>query len=660
MADWALDLLDGIGVYLIVFSAVVGALAVGYAIYLGLLLAKAEDEGKRKQAKSRMVKTLAGLFIIVILATTLFNPMFYEAVLRGTTDRGERVTISGAPINANNRYEVAVGRTIALSVDYAWGLNFNEMDVHIIQPNAGGGNESVIRLLRPASIQTVQANNISHIAVAEIDTETGKVNVTGITVGDAQIRITLLRGIGTAQTFRFPLTVIPSAEWLAKYPYAIRFHANEGLFARQVDRTATETLFGLSGAHKLTYEELMNIKVGTSIHNDVSRISRTWHQRISWTSQAALALAYNATSTTSGGAEAVYNMSIGAIEADTRFARNTDADGIIIFDVHALWRDTRHPDFGFRGSPIIPPPPPVLTPPPPPPLPPYPGTGWELPNSSDGGRTWIFNDGSGTKFGETFEALYGDGSPIPLPPQPAPGQPGDWRGHHGGNDRDPSWYQPTAWEMVMFSRFLTTMAYPTWGVPVSTGIAEVVMRRVMSADWRGANAHPQNSIYDVIMGLHPTFEQDYALLRLYHGDYNTREILKASALVSAEAIRNVMGGGTAATVHPTTKKGAYHFYIRVGRYSLLPTFNGGLPLNSPIPDPINDPIPDPYWTDVVNLFTTTTWGSPFTAVVFFNSNTTGNHWLHDWHRGTPNIVAVANRDGTVTTRAGSGVIRVMF
>jgi len=57
--------------YLVVIFALVAAASVGYAIFLGLQLAKAEDEGKRKQAKKRIMSTLAGLFIVVILFTTL-------------------------------------------------------------------------------------------------------------------------------------------------------------------------------------------------------------------------------------------------------------------------------------------------------------------------------------------------------------------------------------------------------------------------------------------------------------------------------------------------------------------------------------------------------------------------------------------------------------
>ena len=68
--NWATELVWDLQIYLIVLFSVVGSAATAYAIFLGTLLAKAEDEGKRKEAKSRIFKTIAGLFIIVILASS--------------------------------------------------------------------------------------------------------------------------------------------------------------------------------------------------------------------------------------------------------------------------------------------------------------------------------------------------------------------------------------------------------------------------------------------------------------------------------------------------------------------------------------------------------------------------------------------------------------
>ena len=64
----------GLQTALVGIFAVVGALAAGYAIFLGIMLAKAADESQRQQAKKRITSTLAGLFIIVILFSTMIVP----------------------------------------------------------------------------------------------------------------------------------------------------------------------------------------------------------------------------------------------------------------------------------------------------------------------------------------------------------------------------------------------------------------------------------------------------------------------------------------------------------------------------------------------------------------------------------------------------------
>jgi len=89
--NWATKLVSEIQLYLIIGFALVGAVATIYAIYLGFLIAKAEDEGKRKEAKSRIFKTLVGIFIIVVLSTFFIgNPplIVSSGLLDGVTDRG--------------------------------------------------------------------------------------------------------------------------------------------------------------------------------------------------------------------------------------------------------------------------------------------------------------------------------------------------------------------------------------------------------------------------------------------------------------------------------------------------------------------------------------------------------------------------------------------
>jgi len=102
--------------------AVVGALATGYAIFLGINLAKATDESKRSEAKKRITSTLAGLFIIVILFSLMTVPgpvgpdgqrrTFLETVLVGTTDR----VVLNIPQTSFSISEVTGGRAAQLRV----------------------------------------------------------------------------------------------------------------------------------------------------------------------------------------------------------------------------------------------------------------------------------------------------------------------------------------------------------------------------------------------------------------------------------------------------------------------------------------------------------------------------------------------------------------
>lgn len=64
---------DALKPYLIVFFVAVATVAAGYAVYLAFLLAKSEDDSKRKQAKKRIYMVLSGLMIIVILTGVLAN-----------------------------------------------------------------------------------------------------------------------------------------------------------------------------------------------------------------------------------------------------------------------------------------------------------------------------------------------------------------------------------------------------------------------------------------------------------------------------------------------------------------------------------------------------------------------------------------------------------
>lgn len=94
--NWAEVLFKDLRIYLIVFFVAVASVAAAYAVYLAFLLAKAEDQGKRQQAKKRIWQTLIGLLIIVVLAVTMYSESFIEAIT-GKKKSGEwSVDLKGA------------------------------------------------------------------------------------------------------------------------------------------------------------------------------------------------------------------------------------------------------------------------------------------------------------------------------------------------------------------------------------------------------------------------------------------------------------------------------------------------------------------------------------------------------------------------------------
>lgn len=72
-SNFMADFRDTLRPYLLIFFALVGSVALGYAIYLGFLLARAEDNEKRKKAKKRILMTLSSLMIVIILATIFID-----------------------------------------------------------------------------------------------------------------------------------------------------------------------------------------------------------------------------------------------------------------------------------------------------------------------------------------------------------------------------------------------------------------------------------------------------------------------------------------------------------------------------------------------------------------------------------------------------------
>jgi murein DD-endopeptidase MepM/ murein hydrolase activator NlpD len=81
---WGEPLRNGLQDTLVIIFAIMGALSTGYAIYLGILLAKAPDPENRKKARNRIYRTVASLFIILALTTIIATDAMN--FFHGTTD----------------------------------------------------------------------------------------------------------------------------------------------------------------------------------------------------------------------------------------------------------------------------------------------------------------------------------------------------------------------------------------------------------------------------------------------------------------------------------------------------------------------------------------------------------------------------------------------
>lgn len=105
--NWMKDLIEDLRPFIITIFAVVAAVGVGYALYLAFLLAKAEDQGKRKEAKGRILKTCIGLGIIVVLTAALFSNEFLDGLSGSTKDRNKErewvVRLTGSITSGKNK-----------------------------------------------------------------------------------------------------------------------------------------------------------------------------------------------------------------------------------------------------------------------------------------------------------------------------------------------------------------------------------------------------------------------------------------------------------------------------------------------------------------------------------------------------------------------------
>ena len=97
--DWVDDLFTWLGPVLWAIMAVVGAAGVVYSVFLGVNLARAEDQSKRDEAKKRLITTIIAVAVVIVLVI-FFNtllPMIIGAIIN-TDGSGNVENTGGANI----------------------------------------------------------------------------------------------------------------------------------------------------------------------------------------------------------------------------------------------------------------------------------------------------------------------------------------------------------------------------------------------------------------------------------------------------------------------------------------------------------------------------------------------------------------------------------
>jgi|GEM_PF-2219505 len=75
---------------------VVATAGVIYAIYLGVMMAKAEDEGKREEAKRRIINVVIAIAVTVVLMILFYALIrFLPDILAGAEKSGEEEAVVG-------------------------------------------------------------------------------------------------------------------------------------------------------------------------------------------------------------------------------------------------------------------------------------------------------------------------------------------------------------------------------------------------------------------------------------------------------------------------------------------------------------------------------------------------------------------------------------
>lgn len=77
--EWVVDLFNYLDPILYAIMAVTAAAGVIYSVYLGINLARAEDQSKRDEAKKRLITTIIAVGVVVLLVI-FFNVLLPKIV----------------------------------------------------------------------------------------------------------------------------------------------------------------------------------------------------------------------------------------------------------------------------------------------------------------------------------------------------------------------------------------------------------------------------------------------------------------------------------------------------------------------------------------------------------------------------------------------------
>lgn len=323
---WGHDFVSALRPILIVICVAVAIVASAYAVYLAFMLAKAEDDGARKAAKSRIMKVIAGLLFIIILGSTFGNTAFIN-MLFGVTKDWERTapdnSIAGFPVSKDGTTPMPIGEEIPLSafIDGEYTAPGVQALFEIVGENT-------------ANAQIVYKQGVPYIIAS--------------TSGRVSVRLTTYSGHSTpdennsgpiewydSKTVTIPVTFMTSTDFAEIVAYEIRFWPNGGtLSTGQQYHTVRFTPAG-DGAN-ITYDKLFGIYMDGKYLNDTKRIWYNGYGRQAWSPQQHPPMASYSSSIVNIDWNGKHK-TITALAADSRFTFNTNSNGIAVLNVYAVW-----------------------------------------------------------------------------------------------------------------------------------------------------------------------------------------------------------------------------------------------------------------------------------------------------------------------------------